>query len=126
MNNTEETLRKLIETKIKDTFSSEPWFRFAAIGQDQGKAVIELGVDENKVEELERLRSRAICHIFPLPNDIFTEIILGSRWATRRVQENVYTAAKEKMPDASEKDLLEVVFRSRLSPQNPAGNNNSD
>ena len=29
--------------------------------------------------------------------------------------------AKEKMPDASEKELLEAVFRSRLFPQNPAG-----
>jgi len=77
--------------------------------------------DENKVEELERLRSHAICHIFPLPNDMFTEIILSSRWATRRVQENVYMVAKEKMPDASEKELLEAVFRSRIFPQNPAG-----
>jgi len=77
--------------------------------------------DENKVEELERLRSHAICHIFPLPNDMFTEIILSSRWATRRVQENVYMMAKEKFPNASEKELLQVVFRSRIFPQNPAG-----
>ena len=77
--------------------------------------------DENKVEELERLRSHAICHIFPLANDMFTEIILSSRWAIRRVQENVYMIAKEKMPDASEKELLEAVFRSRIFPQNPAG-----
>jgi len=77
--------------------------------------------DENKVEELERLRSHAICHILPLPNDMFTEIILSSRWAIRRVQENVYMMAKEKMPYASEKELLEAVFRSRISPQNPAG-----
>jgi len=77
--------------------------------------------DENKMEELERLRSHAICHIFPLPNDMFTEIILSSRWAIRRVQENVYMMAKEKMPDASERELLEAVFRSRIFPQNPAG-----
>ena len=77
--------------------------------------------DENKVEELERLRSHAICHIFPLPNDMFIEIILSSRWATRRVQENAYIMAKKKMPNASENELLEVVFRSRLFPQNPAG-----
>ena len=77
--------------------------------------------DENKVEELERLRSHAICRIFPLPNDMFAEIILSSRWATRRVQENVYMMAKEKMPDASEKELLKTVLRSRLFPQNPAG-----
>ena len=77
--------------------------------------------DEDKVEELEKLRSHAICHILPLPNDMFAEIILSSRWATRRVQENVYMMAKEKMPDASEKELLEAVFRSRIFPQNPAG-----
>lgn len=77
--------------------------------------------DENKVEELERLRTHAICHIFPLPNDMFTEIILSSRWATSRVQENVYMMEKEKIPDASEKELLEAVFRSRIFPQNPAG-----
>lgn len=77
--------------------------------------------DENKVEELEKLRSHAIFHIFPLPNDVFTEIILSSRWAVRRVQENVYAMAKEKMPDASEKELLEAVLRSRLFPQNPVG-----
>ena len=77
--------------------------------------------DDNKVEELERLRSRAICCILPLPNDIFAQIILSSSWATLRAQENVYMIAKEKMPDASEKDRLEAVFRSRAFPQNPAG-----
>ena len=29
--------------------------------------------------------------------------------------------AKEKMPDASEKEILEAVLRSRTFPQNPAG-----
>jgi len=77
--------------------------------------------DESKVEELEKLRSHAIFYILPLPNDVFTEIILSSRWATHRVQENVYMMAKEKMPDASEKELLEAVFGNRIFPQNPAG-----
>ena len=77
--------------------------------------------DESEVEELEKLRSHAIFHIFPLPNDMFTEIILSSRWAVRRFQENVYMMAKEKMPDASENELLEAVFRSRIYPKNPAG-----
>lgn len=77
--------------------------------------------DENKVEELERLRSHAVFHILPLPNDIFAEIILGSYWATRRVQENVYMTTKEKMPGTPEKELLEAVFKSRIFPQNPAG-----
>ena len=79
--------------------------------------------DENKVEELEKLRSHAIFHILPLPNDIFAEMILSSHWATRRIQENVYMMAKEKMPSASEKELLDAVFRSRIFPQNPAGLN---
>ena len=77
--------------------------------------------DENKVEELEKLRSHAICHILPFPNDMFAVMILSSPWATRRVQENVYMMAKEKMLDASEKELLEAVFKSRIFPQNPAG-----
>ena len=76
---------------------------------------------EDKVENLERLRTHAILHIFPLPNNMFTEIILSSPWATSQVQENIYMMAKEKMPDASEKELLETVFRSRIYPQNPAG-----
>jgi len=29
--------------------------------------------------------------------------------------------AKEKMPNASEKEVLEAVFRTRVFPQNPAG-----
>jgi len=77
--------------------------------------------DEDKIEGLEKLRSRAVFGILPLPNDIFVEIILGSTWATRRTQENVYAMAKEKMPNASEKEILEAVLRSRIFPQNPAG-----
>ena len=77
--------------------------------------------DEDKIEQLERLRSRAICHILPLPNNTFAEIILSSRWATRRVQESIYSMAKDRMPDVSEKELLEAVFRSRVYPRNPAG-----
>jgi len=72
--------------------------------------------DEDKVEELENLRSHH--HI---PNDMFAEIILSSPVTTRRVQENAYTMAKGKMPNASKKELLEIVFRSRISPQNPVG-----
>lgn len=40
---------------------------------------------------------------------------------TRRVQENAYVKAKEQMPNAPEKELLEAVFRSRVFPQNPCG-----
>jgi len=72
--------------------------------------------DDDKVEKLENLRS----HYF-LPNGIFVGIILSSPAITRRVQGNVYKMAKEKMPNASEKEVLEVVFRTRVFPQNPAG-----
>ncbi|MHA1919986.1 MAG: hypothetical protein ACTSWX_09595, partial [Promethearchaeota archaeon] len=52
---------------------------------------------------------------------IFIGIITSSPEITRRVQGNVYKMVKEKMPNASEKELLEVVFRTRVFPQNPAG-----
>ena len=72
--------------------------------------------DDDKVEELENLRSH-----YHVPNDIFIGIILSSPEITRRVQGNVYKMAKEKMPKVSEKELLEVVFKTRIFPQNPLG-----
>ena len=71
---------------------------------------------DDKVEKLENLRS-----LYFLPNDIFVGIILSSPAITRQVQKNVYELAKEKMPNALEKELLEVVFRTRIFPQNPLG-----
>jgi len=72
--------------------------------------------DDDKVEELENLRSH-----YHVPNDIFIGIILSSPAITRQVQKNVYELAKEKMPNASEKEVIEAVFRTRIFPQNPAG-----
>ena len=72
--------------------------------------------DNDKVEKLENLRSH-----YHIPNDIFIGIITSSPEIIRRVQENVYKMAKEEMPKASEKELLEAVFRTRIFPQNPAG-----
>jgi len=72
--------------------------------------------DNDEVEKLENLRSH-----YHIPNDIFIGIITSSHEIIRRVQENVYKMAKEKMPKASEKELLEAVFRTRIFPQNPAG-----
>ena len=72
--------------------------------------------DDEKVTELENLRSQ-----YNLPNDLFVGIVLSSPEITRQVQKNIYNLAKEKMPKASEKELLEVVFRTRIFPQNPAG-----
>jgi len=72
--------------------------------------------NNDKVEELENLRSH-----YHIPNNIFIGIITSSPEITRRVQGNVYKMAKEKMPNASEKEVLEAVFRTRVFPQNPAG-----
>jgi len=72
--------------------------------------------DNDRVKELENLRSH-----YHIPSDIFIGIITSSPEITRRVQENVYKMAKEKIPKVSEKELLEVVFRTRIFPQNPAG-----
>lgn len=77
--------------------------------------------NEDKIEKLEKLRSRAVFGILPLPNNMFVAIVLSSAWATRSTQENIYARAKEEMPNASEKELLEAVLRSRISPQNPVG-----
>jgi len=75
-----------------------------------------LRADNDRVKELENLRSH--CHI---PNNIFIGTITSSPEITRRVQENVYKMAKDKMPNASEKEVLEAVFRTRVFPQNPVG-----
>jgi len=72
--------------------------------------------DDDKVEELENLRSH-----YHIPNNIFIGIITSSPEITRRVQENVYKIAKDKMLNASEKEVLEAVFRTRVFPQNPVG-----
>ncbi len=72
--------------------------------------------DDSKCEQLEKVRTK-----YHIPNDIFVGILLSSPAITRRVQENTYATAKENMPDASEKDVLEAVFWSRIFPQNPAG-----
>lgn len=72
--------------------------------------------DDNKCEQLEKIRRRHL-----ISNDVFIDIFLSSHAITRRVQENIYSKAKEQMLDASEKDILEAVFRSRIFPRNPAG-----
>lgn len=67
----------------------------------------------NKLEKL-RVRHR-------IPNDIFAELFISSSATTRKVQENVYSDAKKQMSNASEKELLDAVFRSRVFPQHPCG-----
>ena len=72
--------------------------------------------DNDKIKKLENLRSH-----YHIPNDIFIGIITSSPGITCRVQENVYQMAKEKMPNAPEKEILKAVFGTRVFPQNPAG-----
>jgi len=72
--------------------------------------------DDDKVELLVNLRS-----LYHIPNNIFVGIILSSPAITRQVQKNVYNITKEKIPNASEKELLEAVFKTRIFPQNPLG-----
>ena len=72
--------------------------------------------NETRCDELEKLRRH-----HHLPNDIFTQLLLSSSASTRRIQENVYSNAKKQMPNASEKEILKAVLRSRVFPQHPYG-----
>ena len=107
-------MNKLIATLLSKILAP-----FVDIGPPQGwlgQIPHNLRPDENQCEDLERLRLR-----YRIPNDVFAELLLSSSATTRRVQENMYSNAKEQTPNASEKDLLEAVFRSRVSPQHPYG-----
>jgi hypothetical protein len=97
-----------MELMMEDSLNSNIWW-FEQLPSN-------LRPDEEKVAELEKVR----CH-YHLPNDLFVGIVLSSPEITRQVQKNIYNLAKGKMPNASEKELLEVVFRTRIFPQNPAG-----
>lgn len=72
--------------------------------------------DDRKCKKLEMLRRK-----YSIPNNTFLQIVVTSPAITRKVQENAYFNAKEQMPQASEKEILEAVFRSRVFPQNPCG-----
>lgn len=90
---------------------------FVNIGPSQGWLVPiphNLRPDEVQSEELEKLRLR-----YRIPNSVFTELFLSSSAIIRRVQENVYFDAKKQIPKASEKELLEAVFRSRVCLPHP-------
>lgn len=65
--------------------------------------------EPHKIDELESLRRS--CGI---PRDLFAIRIMGSPWVTRRIQESVYAQVRAKMPDASEKELLKAVFKTRV------------
>lgn len=69
-----------------------------------------------KVDELENLRQ-----LYNIPHKFFAMRILSSPWATRRIQENIYAQSREKMPKASEKEILKTVFASRVFLPTPFG-----
>jgi hypothetical protein len=69
-----------------------------------------------RVTELENLRQ-----LFDIPHNLFAIKILCSPWITRRIQESVYIQCREKMPKASEKEILKSVFKTRISPNLPFG-----
>jgi hypothetical protein len=69
-----------------------------------------------KVDELENLR-----RLYNIPHKFFAMRILSSPWATRRIQENIYAQSREKMPKASEKEILKTVFASRVFLPTPFG-----
>lgn len=77
---------------------------------------VNLRPNESKSEALEALRLK-----YRLPNEIFWPIVASSAATTRKAQKNIYEQAKELMPDSSEKEILESVFRNRVFPKNPAG-----
>ena len=81
-----------------------------------GQVPLNLRPDENQCENLEELRLH-----YHIPNNAFVDLFLSSSAITRRVQENVYSNAKKQIPNASEKELLEAVFRTRVFPQHPYG-----
>ena len=62
----------------------------------------------HKIDELEEHRRS-----YNVPHNLFALIVMGSPWVTRRVQESVYKDLEKKMPQASEKELLKAVFKTR-------------
>lgn len=107
-------MNKLIATLLSKILAP-----FVDIGPPQGwleQIPSNLMPNETQCDEIEKLR---VHH--HLPNDIFAQLFLSSSAITRKVQENVYSDAKKQMPGASEKELLEAVFRTRVFPQHPYG-----
>jgi hypothetical protein len=72
--------------------------------------------DDDKVVKLENLRKQ-----YGISNKEFVVMILNSPIITRKVQDHKYSRIKEQMPNASEKELLEILFRQRLFTQSIVG-----
>lgn len=73
--------------------------------------------DIYKVDQLESLRRS-----YDIPHPIFAWRVMGSPWVTRRVQESLYMQTKKEKPEASEKEILKEVFKTRAFawPPSPA------
>lgn len=71
----------------------------------------------HKIDGLESYRQS-----YGIAHPIFFLWVMSSPWMTRRVQESVYKDLKKKMPQASEKELLKAVFKTRafVGPPGPA------
>jgi len=72
--------------------------------------------NDDKVVKPENLRRQ-----YGISNKEFVVMILNSPIITRKVQDHKYSRAREQMPNASEKELLEIVFRQRLFTQSIVG-----
>jgi len=64
--------------------------------------------EPHKIDQLESHRQS-----YGIPHNLFAFRVLGSPWMTRRVQESVYKDLRKKMPQASQKELLKAVFKTR-------------
>jgi len=64
--------------------------------------------EPHKIDELESHRRS-----YDIPHNLFAFRVMGSPWATRRVQESVYAQLRTEMPGASEKELLKAIFKTR-------------
>lgn len=73
--------------------------------------------DIYKVDQLESLRRS-----YDIPHPIFAWRVMGSPYVTRQVQESLYMQAKKEKPEASEKEILKEVFKTRafVWPPSPA------
>lgn len=65
--------------------------------------------EPHKIDELESLRRP-----YDIPHDLFAYRVIGSPWVFRQIQESIYAQVRVKMPDASEKELLKAVFKTRV------------
>jgi len=65
--------------------------------------------DDDKVVKLENLRKQ-----YGIPNKEFVIMIINSPIVTSKVQDHKYDRIKEQMPNASEKEVLELMFKKRL------------